>query len=66
MASSHVIQSFSETTSQMSYGNKNMSNPITYHYVSQSESDDSIDDILKTFFSNYHPALAKDFRIIDL
>ena len=49
----------------MSCGYENMSNPITYFYISQSEGDDSIDDILNFFF-NYHPALAKDFRIIDL
>ena len=61
MASFHVIQSFSQTTSQMSCRHRNMSNPITYLYVSRSEGDDSVDNILKKI-SNYHSALAKDFQ----
>ena len=50
MVSFRVIQFFSQTTSQMSCGHENMSNPITYLYVSRSESDDSVDDILKKNF----------------
>ena len=50
MASFRVIQSFSQTTSQMSCGYKNILNLITYHYVSRSEDDDSVDDTLKFFF----------------
>ena len=65
MVSSRVIQSFSQTTSQMSCEHRIMSNSITYHYVSHSEGDDSVDDTLKTL-SNYHHALAKDFSINDL
>ena len=45
----------------MSYGHKNMSKSITYFYVSRSEGDDLVDNTLK-FFSNYQPALAKDFQ----
>ena len=47
MATFRVIQSFSQTTSQMSCEYENISNLITYHYVSQSKDDDSVDDILK-------------------
>ena len=61
MVSYRAIQSFSQTTFQMSYGYENMSNSITYHYISWSEDDDSVDDILNFFF-NYHLALAKDFQ----
>ena len=50
MVSFRVIQSFSQTTSQISCGYKNMSNPITYLYVSQSEGDDSVNDTLETLF----------------
>ena len=50
MVSFCVIQSFSQTTSQMSCGYRNMSNPIIYLYVSRSEGDDSVDDILNFFF----------------
>ena len=45
-----VIQSFSQTTSQMSCGHEKISNPITYLYVSQSKGDDLVDDTLETFF----------------
>ena len=48
VVSSCVIQSFSQPTSQMSYGYRNISNPITYLYVSRSEGDDLVDDILQT------------------
>ena len=44
-----VIQSFSQT-SQMSCGYENISNSITYLYVSQSKGDDSVDDTLETLF----------------
>ena len=50
MTSSRVIRSFSQTISQMIYGHKNMSNPITYFYISRSEGDDSVDDILEILF----------------
>ena len=50
MISFCVIQSFSQTTSQMSCGYGNISNPITYLYVSRSKGDDSIDDILESLF----------------
>ena len=49
MANYRVIQSFSQITFQMSCGYENISNPITYLYVSQSEGDDSVDDALKIF-----------------
>ena len=50
MASFFVIQSFSQTTSQMSCGYENMSNSITYLNISRSKDDDSVDDTLKIFF----------------
>ena len=50
MISFHIIQSFSQTIFQMSYGHENMSNLITYLYVSQLEGDDSVDNILKKNF----------------
>ena len=50
MVSSYVIQSFSQTTSQMRFGHENMINPITYLYVSQFEGDDLVDDTLKKIF----------------
>ena len=50
MVSFRVIQSSNQTTSQMSYGYENMSNLITYLYVSQFEDDDSVDDTLETLF----------------
>ena len=49
----------------MSCGYENMSNSITYLYVSRSEGDDSVDDALEFFF-NYYPALVNDSRITDL
>ena len=45
-----VIQSFSQTTSQMSCGHKKISNLITYHYIPRSKDDDLVDDTLKFFF----------------
>ena len=56
-----VIQSFSQTISQISCGHEIMSNPITYLDVSQSKDDDLVDDILNFFF-NYYPTLAKNFQ----
>ena len=50
MASYHVIQSFSQTIFQMSCGYKNISNTITYHYVSRSESHNSVDDTSEILF----------------
>ena len=50
MVSFHVIQSFSQTTSQMSCGHENILNSITYHYISQSEDDDLVNDTLEIFF----------------
>ena len=50
MISFCIIQSFSQTTSQISYRHENMSNPTTYHYVSRSKGDDSVDDTLETLF----------------
>ena len=50
VVSSCVIQFFSQTTFQMSYGYENISNLITYYYVSQSEGDDLVDDTLEIFF----------------
>ena len=50
MASFYVIQSFSQTTSQMSCGHENISNPITYLYVSRSKGDGSVDDTLEILF----------------
>ena len=50
MASYRVIQSFNQTTSQISYGHENISNPITYLYVSWLKDDDSVDDALETSF----------------
>ena len=60
MASYHAIQSFDHIISQMSYGHEIMSSSNTYLYVSRSEGDDFVDDMLEIFF-NYHLALAKDF-----
>ena len=45
-----VIQFFNQTTSQISCGYEIMSNPIAYLYVSRSEGDNSVDDILNFFF----------------
>ena len=60
MISSHTIQSFDHTISQMSYEHEIISNPNTYLYVSRSKGNNSIDDILETL-SNYHHTLVKDF-----
>ena len=61
MASYRAIQSFDHIISQMSYGYEIMSSSNTYLYVSRSEGDDFVDDMLEIFF-NYHLALAKDFQ----
>ena len=50
VVSYRIIQSFSQTTFQMSCGYENISNLITYLYVSQSEGDDSVDNILEILF----------------
>ena len=55
-----AIQSFDHTTSQVSYEQESMSSSNTYLYISRSEDDNSVDDILETL-SNYHPLLIKDF-----
>ena len=50
VVSYHAIQFFSYIMSQMSNGYGIMSKPNTYLYVSQSEGDELIDDILKISF----------------
>ena len=50
MVSYRAIQSFSQTTSQMSCKYEIMSNLIIYLNISQLEDDDSVDDTLETFF----------------
>ena len=50
VASSRIIQSFNQTTSQTSCGHKNISNPITNLHISWSEGDDSVDDTLEILF----------------
>ena len=54
MVSYRVIQSFSQTTSQMSCGHENMLNSNIYPYISRFDNDDSIDESIK-FFSTVHP-----------
>ena len=50
VASYHAIQSFSHTTSQMSYGYRIMSKANAHLYVSRLEGDDSVDDTLEISF----------------
>ena len=60
VVSYRAIQSFSHTTFQMTYKYGVMSKSNAHQYVSWSEGDDSVNDIL-IFFFNYHPTLAKNF-----
>ena len=50
VASNCVIQSFSQTISQMSCGHKIMLNSITYLNISRLEGDDLVDDTLEISF----------------
>ena len=49
MISYRIIQSFDHTTSQKDHGYENISNPNTYPYVSRSDDDDSINELVKIF-----------------
>ena len=54
MVSYHAIQSFDHTTSQTDHGHENISSPNIYLYVSRSDDDDSIDELVE-IFSTIHP-----------
>ena len=51
MISYRAIQSFDHTLSRKDHGYENMSNSNTYPYISQSDDDDSIDELVETFFT---------------
>ena len=54
MVSYRTIQSFDHTTSRKDHGYENMSNSNSYPYVSRSDNDDLIDELIETIFT-VHP-----------
>ena len=49
MMSYRAVQSFDHTISQKGHGHGNMLSPNTYPYISRSDDNDSIDELVKIF-----------------